>query len=81
MRVGKRARMRRTQISLMPEEMEAVRKAAVKRRISMSKLIRSAIKRELQVEHAAEDRMFDIVGLGAGSDSKGSERHDEIIYG
>lgn len=78
---NKSRRMRRTQISLPEEELRALQKVAAKRRVSMSSVARIAIKKEIEVEGLADEQMLRIVGLGKGSNPRGSEEHDEAIYG
>ena len=77
----KRPRMRRTQISLPADELNAVREMAARRGTSMSRVFRSGVKKELSEEQAIREAMFSIIGMGPGSDPEGSERHDDIIYG
>lgn len=73
-------KLKRTQISLSVEDIEALRKKAASCHVSMSKLIRAAIRRELEIEKTVDDRMLSIIGIGEGSDPSGSETHDDVIY-
>lgn len=73
-------RMRRTQISLPEDELRALQQVAAKRKMSMSSVARTAIKKEIEVEGLADEKMFRIVGLGKGSSPRGSDEHDEAIY-
>jgi metal-responsive CopG/Arc/MetJ family transcriptional regulator len=76
----KRPRMRRTQISLPEEELNAVREFAARRGTSMSRVFRSGVKKELGEEEAVLDAMLSIVGIVKGADPDASEKHDEILY-
>jgi hypothetical protein len=73
-------KMRRTQISLPENELRALQEIAANRKVSMSSVVRTAVKREIEVEGFTDEQMFRIVGLGKGSNPKGSEEHDEAIY-
>jgi|WetSurMetagenome_2_1015567.scaffolds.fasta_scaffold196743_2 hypothetical protein len=77
---NKPRKMRRTQISLPEAELRALQKVAANRRVSMSSVARTAIKKEIEREGLIGEKMFRIVGLGKGANPKGSEEHDEAIY-
>jgi len=76
----KRPRMKRTQISLPADQLDAARRVAARRRTSMSGLVRSALERELDEEEAIQEKMLSIVGILKGADPDGSEKHDEVLY-
>lgn len=78
--VTKSRKMRRTQISLPEDELRALQKVAANRKVSMSSVVRTAVKKEIEVENLSDEKMLRIVGLGEGSNPKGSEDHDEAIY-
>ena len=77
----KTQRMKRLHIWLPAEDLEAVRQIAARRGTSISQVVRSALKRELDEENATLEKMLSIVGIGKGLDHRGSERHDDLIYG
>ena len=76
----KRQRMKRTQISLPEEELRDVREMAARRGMSMSRVFRSAIKKEQAEDQAARERLMGFVGIGEAADTKGSVNHDDTIY-
>lgn len=81
----KRPKMRRTQISLMPDELETARKIAAERGVSLSQVFRDAIRRAAEEREEAERKrrelMWSIVGTVEGADPNASVDHDEILYG
>ncbi len=82
-KTSKRARMRRTQISLPLEEHELVHRIAESKGVSMSQVIREAI-REYAVDHAPDDpweRLMDLAGFVESGDPRSSVDHDKVIYG
>lgn len=79
--VKSKGKMKRTQISLPAEELEAVQNLADRRKVSMSAFIRDAINKELKTQHLKDEQMFSIIGLGEAFDSHGSEDPDKLIYG
>jgi len=82
-RASKRAKLRRTQISLALEDHELVHRIAESKGVSMSQVIREAIL-EYAVDHAPDDpweRLMDIVGMVDTGDPRSSVDHDKVIYG
>lgn len=71
--------MKRTQISLTPEQRDALRKLSSSTGRSMSDLIREAVDRFIEVE--ADPRKRALALLGAFEDDRGdvSARHDEVL--
>lgn len=80
-RVSKIPRMKRTQISLPVDDFDAVQKVAARRSVSISSIIRSAVRKELEDEQAIRAKMMGFVNIGESSDPKGSVNHDDVIYG
>ena len=76
----KTQRMRRLHIWLPAEDLEAVRQIAARRGTTISNVVRSALKRELDEENAMLEKMLSIVGILKGADPDGSEKHDEVLY-
>lgn len=79
----KGAKLRRTQISLSLEEHQLVREMAASRGVSMSHVIREAIRR-YRAEQKSDDpweRLLDIVGMVDSGDPRSSVEHDKVIYG
>ncbi|MBI2849278.1 MAG: ribbon-helix-helix protein, CopG family [Chloroflexi bacterium] len=83
-RKGRRGtKLRRTQISLAPEDHRLVQELADREGVSMSHIVREAVRRYV-VEHAPDDpweRLMDIVGIGDSGNPRSSVDHDEVIYG
>lgn len=82
-RKGRRNKLRRTQISLAEEERALVLEMAAREGVSMSQIIREAI-REYCVKADTRDpweRLMDIVGIGDSGNPRSSVDHDEVIYG
>lgn len=83
-RKGKRgAKLERTQISLAKEDRELVQKIAESKGVSMSHVIREAI-RQYGADRVTDDaweRLMDIVGIGDSGNPRSSVDHDEVIYG
>ena len=77
----KRRRMTRTQICLLPEELETARRMARQRGASVSQVMRAGLRREAEAEQACDDPLRDIIGMLKDGDPDGAEKHDEIIYG
>lgn len=84
------ARKTRTQIQLDPEEHELLREAASRRRISISQLVREALRKELGLEpgrvYSPEtvESILGVAGIGGREpDARRdvAEHHDEILYG
>ena len=77
------AKLERTQISLSKEDRALVQKIAETKGVSMSHVIREAI-RQYGAGLPSEDpweRLMDIVGIGDSGNPRSSVDHDEVIYG
>lgn len=82
-RQRKGGRLKRTQISLALEEHQLVKQLARREGVSMSQLIREAI-RQYEVSRASDDpweRLLDLAGFGESGDPRSSVDHDKVIYG
>ena len=81
----KRTKMRRTQISLPPEQFERARQYAELHGISLSEAYRmgfECLAERDEAEHTKHmELMMSIVGIAESDDSHGSERVDEVVYG
>lgn len=77
----KRQKMTRTQICLLPEELETARQIARRRHASVSQVMRAALCREAQAEADYEDPLKDLIGMLKDGDPDGSVRIDEVVYG
>ena len=76
-------RLERTQISLSKEERELVQKMADQEGVSMSHVMREAL-REYCAKADSKDpwnRLLDIVGTIDTGDPRSSIDHDKVIYG
>jgi hypothetical protein len=78
---NRKAKMRRTQISLTAEDYEAAKKLAVERGESLSQVIRDALRRETAAEDVSYDPLGAIIGIVKNADPNASENVDEIVYG
>ncbi len=81
----KREKMRRTQISLPPEQFERAKLYARRHGISLSEAYRIGFEclaeRENEEQQRYTELMMSIVGIADSGDPRGSERIDEIVYG
>ncbi|MDP2727819.1 MAG: ribbon-helix-helix protein, CopG family [Dehalococcoidia bacterium] len=81
---GKRgAKLERTQISLSKEDRALVQKIADGKGVSMSHIIREAI-RQYAEDLPSEDpweRLMDLAGFVESGDPRSSVDHDQVIYG
>lgn len=76
-------KLRRTQISLAPEEHRLVQDLAVREGVSMSHVIREALRR-YAIERVSDDpweRLLDLAGFVESGDPRASVDHDKVIYG
>ncbi len=78
---ARQEKLRRTQISLSEEDLQAVRGLARRRRTSMSGVIRSAIRREMERESTLADSLMGIVGIGESTGDSTSANPDDQVYG
>lgn len=74
-------KLKRTQISLAEDELQTVRRLARERRTSMSRVIRAAIRREMQEEAEVTASLMSIVAIIEGDGRSSSENPDDQIYG
>ena len=79
--VAKKRKMRRTQVSLTSEQLEAGRRMARERGVSLSQVVRDSLEHAQREERLRAARLFSIVGLVKGADPDGSESVDEAVYG
>lgn len=75
------SKLKRTQISLSDEELQTVRRLARERKISMSGVIRGAIRREAESAAEGSESLMKIVGLGESDGTSDSTNPDDLIYG
>ena len=77
--------MRRTQISLPPEQFERARRYADRHGISLSEAYRMGFEclaeRDEEEHRQYVEHMMSIVGIGHDGDPRGSVRVDEVVYG
>jgi hypothetical protein len=77
------AKLKRTQISLSEEDRALVLEIASRKGVSMSQVIREAI-RQYAVDQVPDDpweRLMDVVGIIDTGDPSSSIDHDKVIYG
>lgn len=76
-------KLERTQISLSKEERELVQKVADTEGVSMSHVIREAVRQYCATPDSGDpwERLMDIVGIGDSGNPRSSVDHDEVIYG
>lgn len=67
------------QIYLRPEQIEALRHLAKRRKVPVSELIRRGVDRLLSEVPAEEDPLWDIVGLVDSGPRDLAEKHDEYL--
>lgn len=77
----KTRRMKRLHFWLPAEDLEAVRQIAARRGTSISNVVRCALQRELDEENAMVEKTLSFVSIGKSDDPRGSQRHDDLIYG
>ena len=79
----KAERLKRTQISLAPEEHRLVQELAGREGVSMSQVIREAIREYCVKADTGDpwDKFLDIVGIIDTGDPRSSVDHDKVIYG
>jgi hypothetical protein len=73
----------RTQISLTPEQMSRLRRAAARRHTSIAALIRDAVDRAVPDEDAQrverQQRAFAAAGAFSSGHRDTAERHDDVL--
>ncbi len=79
--IKRKTKMRRTQVSLMPEDYELAKKIAAKRGASLSQVVRDALRKEMDAEITTYDPLGAMIGIVDNADPNASEKLDEIIYG
>lgn len=77
----KRAKMKRTQISLTSEDFEKARRIAESRHVSLSQVVRDLLRSAPEEEIPVKGPLDDIIGMVKDADPRGSVDHDEFIYG
>ncbi|MDO8688434.1 MAG: CopG family transcriptional regulator [Dehalococcoidia bacterium] len=79
----KAVKLKRTQISLAPEEHRLVQELAGREGVSMSHVIREAILEYCVKADTGDpwERLMDIVGIGDSGNPRSSVDHDDVIYG
>jgi hypothetical protein len=82
MRVArKRTRMKRTQISLLPEQFDKAMRMARMRGDSLSGVVRNLLDRAPETGAEFDDPLSDIIGMVEDADPDGSVKVDEMVYG
>ncbi len=80
-----RLKMKRTQISLLPEQFEAAKRIAQEEGVSISQVFRDALESVEKSRAAVADEIYDpfrgIIGIGEDCDPRASEDIDEVLYG
>ncbi len=77
----RRPKMKRTQISLEPEQFEKAVRMARRRRGSVSGVIRELLDLAPESDSEFDDPLSDIVGMDKEGDPDGSVSVDEVVYG
>jgi hypothetical protein len=77
----RKPRMKRTQVSLSSDEYEMAKVMARERGVSLSQIIREAVRGKVLPEHVVKDPLRNIIGIVKDADPNASVNHDEIIYG
>ena len=67
------------QLYLREEQLEALRRLAQKRRVSMAELVRQSVDRLLEEAPLEDEPLWDLVGIGASGLGDLSERHDAYL--
>lgn len=76
-------KLKRTQISLAPEEHRLVQELAEREGASMSRVIREAIRQYCVKADSRDpwDKLLDLAGFVESGDPQASVDHDNVIYG
>lgn len=77
----KRAKMRRTQVSLTDEDYNFACRIAAQRHQSLSQVVREALRREAEAEEVFFDPLRGIIGIVKDDIPNASESIDEVVYG
>ena len=77
----KRTKMRRTQISLLPEDYDKALRMAEARHSSLSQVVRDLLRSAPEDERCISDPLRDLIGIVEDADPRGSLDHDEFLYG
>jgi len=77
----KRTRMKRTQISLMPEDYDKAQRIAERHHTSLSQVVRDLLRGAPEDECFIADPLRDLIGMVKDADPRGSVDHDEFLYG
>ncbi len=82
-RSQKGEKLERTQISLSSEERELIQSVAEREGVSMSHVIREAVRQYCTTPDSGDpwERLMDIVGTGDSGNPRSSVDHDDVIYG
>jgi hypothetical protein len=67
------------QVYLRPQQLDALRCAAQRRKVSMAELVRQGVDLVLDGVPAEEDSLWDLVGLVKSGPSDLAEKHDEYL--
>lgn len=75
--------MRRTQISLEPEQYDLLTREARRRGVSLASVVRSLVTEQLRSPSraAAKSPLAAITGIGAGDGQAVGSNHNEFLYG
>ena len=80
----KRTRMKRTQISLMPEQYETARRLAEERGVSLSQVMRDAFERMEEADRASRRQQLEslrgLIGIVKDADPNSSVDIDRVLY-
>jgi hypothetical protein len=77
----KRTKMKRTQISLMPEDYDKALRMAQARRSSLSQVVRDLLRGAPEQDEKHFDPLRGLIGIADGGPADGSVDHDRYIYG
>lgn len=77
----KRARMKRTQVSLTTEDFNKARRLAETRHVSLSQVVRDLLRSAPEDESFAEDPLRGIIGMVKDVIPNASQSVDEVVYG
>ena len=73
--------MIRTQIYFTEEQYNLLKQTAVKSKVTMAEIIRTAVEGYLNKRTAEEEPLLKIIGIGESGDPNASLHIDEVLYG
>jgi hypothetical protein len=77
----KRPKMKRTQICLLPEQLDKATRMARRRGESVSKVMRDLLNDAPESDPRLDDPLFGLIGMVNDADPNGSTTVDEVVYG